>query len=72
MLELIEQNNRIVYIDCDLIAYINMKKLQAIYQNRTLNVSIAEKNTVNVADGIAANMKIICPFFQLFFVALCI
>lgn len=67
MLELMEQDDRIVHIDCDLMGCINAKKLQAIYPDRTLNAGIAEQNAVAVAGGMAAaGMKVFVHSFGCF------
>ena len=67
MLELMEQDDRIVHIDCDLMGCINAKKLQAIYPDRTLNAGIADQNAVAVAGGMAAaGMKVFVHSFGCF------
>lgn len=54
MLEMMEQDERIVHIDCDLMGCINTGKLLKAYPNRTFNAGIAEQNAMGVAAGMAA------------------
>ena len=64
MLELMEENKKIVHIDCDLASCIGAGKLSAKYPERTINAGIAEQNAMAVAGGMAATGMI--PFVHSF------
>lgn len=64
MLELMEKNEKIVHIDCDLMGCINGGKIQAKYPERVFNAGIAEQNAVGVAAGMAETGMI--PFVHSF------
>lgn len=54
MLEMMEQNPKLVHIDCDLMGCINTGKLLKAFPNQTFNAGIAEQNAMGVASGMAA------------------
>ena len=54
MLDLMEQDAKVVHIDCDLMGCINTGKLQKTFPKQTFNAGIAEQNAMGVAAGMAA------------------
>jgi transketolase len=54
MLEVMEQNDKVVHIDCDLMGCINTGKLVKAFPDRVFNAGIAEANAMGVAGGMAA------------------
>ncbi len=54
MMELMEADNKVCHVDCDLESCINTTKLAKAFPTRTINVGIAEQNGMGVAAGMAA------------------
>jgi transketolase len=54
MLEMMEKDNTIAHIDCDLGGCINVPKLIKAHPDRVFNAGIAEQNGMGVASGLAA------------------
>ncbi len=57
-------NDRIVYLDCDLMGCINATKIREEFPERTFNCGIQEANAMAAAAGLAATGLI--PFFHSF------
>lgn len=57
LLECMEKDPTITYIDCDLMGCVNTKKLQKAHPERVFNAGIAEQNAIGVAAGLAATGK---------------
>lgn len=55
MLELMEQDNKVMHLDCDLMSCINAGALAKAYPNQVFNGGIAEQNAVGVAAGMVAS-----------------
>ncbi len=64
VLELMDENNKVVHIDCDLKNCINVPKLDKAHPEQVFNAGIAEANAVGVASGMAATGLI--PFVHTF------
>jgi transketolase len=58
LIELAENDPRIVFISADTLGVSNMKAFEQQFRERTLNVGIAEANMIGVAAGLAACGKI--------------
>ncbi len=54
MYEMMEKDETIVHVECDLGGCINTGKLEKAYPGRVFNAGIAEQNAVGVASGLAA------------------
>ena len=52
--ELLQENDKVVHIDCDLMGCINMTGLWKKYPDRVINAGIAEANAICVACGMSA------------------
>ncbi len=55
--ELMAQDKRICYVDCDLMSCVNTKRLREHYPERAFEAGIAEGNAAGVAAGLAATGK---------------
>lgn len=64
MVDLMDQNDKIVHIDCDLENCIDVKLIRKAHNDRVFNAGIAEANAVGVASGMAASGLI--PFVHSF------
>ncbi|MGI6117033.1 MAG: transketolase family protein [Bilifractor sp.] len=64
MIDLMNKNDKIVHIDCDLENCINIKSIRKVHTDRVFNAGIAEANAVGVASGMAASGLI--PFVHSF------
>lgn len=64
MLELAEQDDRIVAVDADLMSAMGLKPFAKKYPERTVNCGIQESNMIGVACGLAVQGKI--PFAHTF------
>jgi len=64
MLDLMQEDERIVHIDCDLLGCINGKRIKEAFPERVINAGIAEANAVALASGMAAAGMI--PFVHTF------
>lgn len=54
MLELMQENENVIHIDCDLAGCINAGKLQKAFPDQFYNAGIAEQDAMGVASGMAA------------------
>lgn len=54
MLELMQENENVIHIDCDLAGCINAGKLKKAFPDQFYNAGIAEQNAMGVASGMAA------------------
>lgn len=64
LLELAEENEKIVLLDADLIGAMGTKPFRAKYPNRTIDCGIQEANMIGMACGLAVQGKI--PFAHTF------
>lgn len=64
LLELAEQDSRVVVLDADLMSSMGMVPFAKAYPERTFNVGVQEANMVGVAAGLSATGKI--PFAHTF------
>ena len=55
MIELMDADEKVVHVDCDLESCINVKKLRAAHDDKVFNMGIAEANGIGVAAGMAAS-----------------
>lgn len=62
--EMMAENEKICYVDCDLAGCINTKQLFSAYPDRAFEAGIAEANAAGVCAGMAAAGKI--PFMHSF------
>lgn len=58
LLKLMEENKNVVYIDADLMACINTKRVCKAFPERCFNTGIMEANMMGVAAGLSATGKI--------------
>lgn len=67
MLDVMEHDETIAHVDCDLMGCINAGKLLKAFPKRTFNAGIAEQNAMGVASGLAATgMKVFVHSFGCF------
>lgn len=67
MLGIMEKDEKVSHIDCDLMGCINAGKLLKAFPERTFNAGIAEQNAMGVASGMAATgMKVFVHSFGCF------
>lgn len=57
LLDMMERDPSVCYIDCDLMGCVNTKQLRARFPERALEAGIAEANAAGVAAGLAATGK---------------
>ncbi|MGN0363281.1 MAG: transketolase family protein [Bilifractor sp.] len=67
MIELMEKDDKVAHIDCDLMGCINAGKIAAKFPERVFNAGIQEQNAMGVAGGMAATgMKVFIHSFGCF------